>query len=155
MGKDCRKKDDSQGKGMEHSDKVYHLLKRIDEKSQAASEKMLFYRQRNYGLQLTIMVLGTIATLLAGSLAARGEIIFTAIDSWQFGCAIVAIFTGLTAISAGLQERLHISDHLANVAACAAHLSALRYSLRNSTPDLRVIEAQYDWLLEHYQYYLR
>jgi hypothetical protein len=130
------------------------LLKVVEEDLGRVDRHVLRYRRRNTVLVIGGIVASTLATMMAGGMAAGGPPVANMFAGWRVGCTIVAVLAAIAAVITTLSERFKLAEHLANSTACSARLSSLRFTLRSSTPDLKQAEEQYRDILEKYRPYL-
>jgi MFS family permease len=133
---------------------IDRLLKVVEEDLVRVDRHAARYRRHNSIIIVGGILASTLATLLAGGMAAGGPPVANVFAGWRIGCAIVAILAAVAAIITALSERFKVSEHLANSSACAARLGSLRFTLRSSAPDLKQSEDQYREILEKYRMYL-
>jgi hypothetical protein len=133
---------------------VDRLLRIVEEDLARADRRVAAYRRQNGVLIAGGILASTLATLLAGGMAAGGPAVANLVSGWRVGCTIVAVAAATGAVLTALSERLKVSEHLANATAAGAQLGAIRFSLRSSMPDLKQCEEQYRTTLERYRQYL-
>ncbi|MCZ6679890.1 MAG: hypothetical protein O7E52_21870 [Candidatus Poribacteria bacterium] len=130
------------------------ILKIIEETSEKVDRRVKFYRQWNAYLLVINLIASTVATLLAGGMAAKVADRANRVGGWQIGCGIVAALTAIATITSGLYQRLKTSDHLTSGVPCSAQLKALRFSLLASETDINDVKSQYRKILEKYGNYI-
>ena len=130
------------------------MLKIVEEDLRRVEGRVRAYRRQNTYLIVGGLIASTLATLLAGGTAAAGPVIAAQAGGWRLICTIVAMASGSAAIVTGLHDRLKIGDHLANAMACAAQLSALKFSLQLGDADAKNGQEYYKSVIEKYRYYM-
>ena len=130
------------------------FLKIVEEDMRKVERRLKTYRRQNSYLVMGGLIASTLATLLAGGMAAGGPGLANQIGGWRLGCTIVAVAAAMAAVVSGLHDRLKIGDQLANAMACAAQLGALKFSLQVSNPDIKGCEEYYKTIIEKHRYYM-
>jgi hypothetical protein len=111
-------------------------------------------RRRHLSFVIAATIASSLAALLAGGMALGGPELANQIGGWRTGCSLAALLSLAATTATTLQDRLRLSEHLASSSACAALLSALRFSLRAGLSDLRQAQEHYRGILEKYNGYL-
>jgi hypothetical protein len=130
------------------------LVVLVDQDLAKVQKRASALRRRHLSFVISATVASSLAALLAGGMALGGPELANQIGGWRAGCSLAALLSLAATTATTLQDRLRLSEHLANSSACAALLNALRFSLRSGLSDLKQGQEQYRGILEKYDSYL-
>jgi hypothetical protein len=91
------------------------------------------FRMWDTPLLILNIICGTIATVLAGGTALRGDEALPAFGGWQGLCLLVAVITALGTIAGTLHKTLQISNKVNGAVKCISRLRALELRLTTSS----------------------
>ncbi len=112
-----------------------HVLALVQRGLRQAAAHLKWLRRLDTWLLVTSIVLGALATVLAGGAAAAGEGATNLAGSWQAICIGIAVITALGTVCGTLHKTFRVSDRLGAAVACQGKLQALELSLALTGKD--------------------
>jgi hypothetical protein len=104
----------------------------------------------DFKLLIASIVLGAIATTLAGGAAAGGKPVLDIFGGWRILCSVVALLTLIGTICGTLHKMLQVTSRLASATGCVAKLRALELAITVTKKDANeAVEAYSQILQEH------
>jgi hypothetical protein len=108
------------------------------------------YRILDMSLSITSIVLGSLATALAGGAVAGGDPVMDSLGGWRIVCSVVAAFTAIGTICGALHKTFQVTTRLANGLACIGKLKSLELSITVTGEDPATAAKTYQKILgEH------
>jgi hypothetical protein len=92
---------------------------------------------------------GFISTILAAIVAKEGEVATLGLD-WAEACWVIAGFSGVTTLSAGLQTGLNLQANLAKTSSCLGRLRALELAASIGTRSAAEISRECQEIAREY-----
>lgn len=108
------------------------------------------YGRLDAWLLVTSIVLGTLATVLAGGTAAGGTPVMNSLGGWRVICSIVAVFTAVATISGTLHRTFQVTNHLAAAVGCIGKLKSLELAITVTRTEPREVAEGYRQIIEEY-----
>jgi hypothetical protein len=124
----------------------------IGQQIQASLQKASAYknRLRDSTVRYTIasLVLSALATFFAGLSSLSGKPLV--VNDWRITCAVAAVFTLATTITAGAQSQFAKPELLTQVSECVGKLRALMTETLSPTCDWEDVRKKYQQVLMDY-----
>lgn len=120
---------------MEHANKQQsdNLNNLVREALTRAEHYRSKFRMWDTPLLIFNIICGTIATVLAGGTALRGDEALASFGSWQALCLLVALITALGTVAGTIHKTLQISNKVNSAVKCIARLRALELRLATTS----------------------
>jgi hypothetical protein len=108
------------------------ILKRVQSAIRQVKPYTVKYKKWDFWLLSISIVLGTLATILAGGVASIGQTGASILGGWRVVCIIVAVFSAIGTISGSFHKSFQISTRLFKARQCMAKLTSLELSISTS-----------------------
>lgn len=105
------------------------------------------YKKYDSWLLIVSIVMGTIATALAGSGAAGGKPVMDALGGWRIVCFIAAALTAIGTITGALHKSFQISDKLSGAIVCSGKLRSLELDITIAEKNPKEASELYERIL--------
>lgn len=126
------------------------ILKRVQTSLHLAESYVKKYRVWDLKLLIISIVLGAVATTLAGGAAVGGKPMLDILGGWRILCSIVALLTLVGTICGTLHKTLQVTNRLASAVECVAKLRALELAITITKKDANEVVEAYSQILQQY-----
>jgi hypothetical protein len=107
-------------------------------------------QRSNAGLLISGIVTSAASTLVTAVTAAQGPVVGTGPDGWRLACTVAAVFSFGATVTVGLNQRLKVSERLAEARQCAGRLRSLEVALETDTRPWREVAGEYEEIVKTY-----
>jgi len=119
------------------------IIHNIKNSLKAADKFIKNRRKTNTRLLVTGMSTSAASTLVAGVTSAAGPVLGSGIEGWRMACIAAAGLSLIATVSAGISQRLEISDRLNKASQCLDRLRSLDLSITTGNKTWDVIIQEY------------
>lgn len=124
------------------------VLELIRNNEQRAGAFIKSYRRWDLGLLITSIIVGTLATVIAGGTAVGGTQVMQTLGGWRLICGVVAVFTGIATICGTIHKTLQINTRVTSAIECSAKLQSLEIALTVENKNPTEVAESYRQTLE-------